>query len=147
VIILDTNVVSELMRPTPDPKVRSWIAERRGGELVTTSITLAEILYGLARLPPGRRKDLLESTATKLFATFGGQVLPFDRAAAGHYADIVSNRDQRGLPIDGFDAQIAAVCRERKAALATRNPTDFEHTGVDLIDPWRGHHNVAPQQT
>jgi toxin FitB len=135
-IIVDTNVVSELMRASPSEPVIEWVRARAVSELFTTSITLAEILYGIARLPDGRRKELLQTTASEVFAAFEDQVLPFDASAAGHYADIVGGRDQVGMPIDGFDAQIAAICRSRGAALATRNLKDFRHTDVNLIDPW-----------
>jgi len=137
VIVLDTNVASELMKPSPDPVVRDWVRVRRGNELCTTSITLAEIRYGIERLPAGRRRDLLKATADDVFATFEDQVLPFDAAAAAHYPVIVTRRDGAGLPIDGFDAQIATICHTHDAALATRNLKDFQNTGIDLIDPWQ----------
>jgi len=137
VIVLDTNVASELMKPSPDPVVRDWVRVRRGNELCTTSITLAEIRYGIERLPAGRRRDLLKATADDVFATFEDQVLPFDAAAAAHYPVIVTRRDRAGLLIDGFDAQIATICHTHDAALATRNLKDFQNTGIDLIDPWQ----------
>ncbi len=124
-IILDTNVVSELMKPAPSPAVIEWVRAGTGSELFTTSITLAEILYGIARLPDGRRKELLRTTASEVFAAFEDHVLPFDSRAATHYAEVVGSRDQIGLPIDGFDGQIASICRAHGAALATRNLRDF----------------------
>jgi toxin FitB len=136
-IILDTNVVSELMKPSPSAAVTDWVRAQTGGELYTTSITLAEILYGVARLPGGRRKELLRTTASEVFAAFEDQVLPFDSSSAMHYANVIGGRDQLGLPIDGFDAQIASICRANGAALATRNLKDFQHTDVNLIDPWQ----------
>jgi toxin FitB len=136
-IILDTSVASELMKPSPAPVVRDWVRARRGKELYTTSITLAEIRYGIEHLPAGRRRDLLKATADDVFAAFEDQVLPFDAAAAAHYPIIVTRRDHAGLPIDGFDAQIASICRTHDAALATRNRKDFHDTGIDVIDPWR----------
>lgn len=136
-IVVDTNVVSELMRPSPSAAVTDWVRARTGIELYTTSITLAEILYGIHRLPDGRRKELLRTTASEVFVAFEGQVLPFDSRAAVHYAEVVGSRDQLGLPIDGFDAQIVSICRAHDAALATRNGKDFQHTGVNLIDPWQ----------
>ena len=136
-IIIDTNVVSELMKPSPSAAVSEWVRARTGSELFTTSITLAEILYGIARLPDGRRKELLRTTASDVFAAFEDQVLPFDSSAARHYAEVVGGRDQIGLPIDGFDGQIASICRAHGAALATRNLRDFRHTDVTLIDPWQ----------
>jgi toxin FitB len=136
-IIVDTNVVSELMKSSPSEPVIEWVRARTGSELFTTSITLAEILYGIARLPDGRRKELLRTTASGVFAAFEDQVLPFDSSAATPYADVVEGRDQIGLPIDGFDAQIASICRAHGAALATRNVKDFRQTDVNLIDPWQ----------
>jgi len=137
VIVVDTNVASELMRPSPATAVRDWVRARGGHELYTTSITIAEIRYGIERLPDGRRKELLRTTAEDVFAAFEDQVLPFDVSAAAAYASIVSGRDSIGLPIDGFDAQIASICRTHSAALATRNGTDFQSTGITLIDPWQ----------
>jgi predicted nucleic acid-binding protein len=136
-IVLDSNVASELMKPSPAPAVRDWIRARRGNELYTTSIALAEIRYGIERLPAGRRRDLLMATADDVFAAFEEQVLPFDAAAAAHYPLIVTRRDCAGLPIDGFDAQIASICRVHDAVLATRNVKDFHDTGIHVIDPWQ----------
>jgi len=136
-IILDTNVVSELMRAEPAAQVRKWILARRPGELGTTAVTVAEIRYGIERLPAGRRKDALLSAAVDLFAVFGDLVQPFDTAAAEWYGRITARRDGLGLPIGSFDAQIAAICRTRDVALATRNVADFRETGIEIIDPWR----------
>ena len=135
-IILDTSVVSELMRPDPAPQVATWIRDRDRPELRTTSVTVAEIRYGIARLPDGRRKQALLAAAADVFRAFEDQVLPFDAAAAEHYAAIASNRERSGKPISGFGALIAAVCRSRGAALATRNLPDFDGTGIETIDPW-----------
>jgi predicted nucleic acid-binding protein len=135
-IILDTNVVSELMRPQPDARVREWISGRRSGELGTTAITVAEIRYGIERLPDGRRRDGLLSAATDLFAAFGNLVQPFDALAAVWFGPVMVRRARLGMPIEGFDAQIAAICRAREASLATRNVRDFLETGVTVIDPW-----------
>jgi toxin FitB len=135
-IILDTNVVSELMRPEPTPEVAVWVRSRDRRELRMTSITLAEIRYGIARLPAGRRKQVLLDTADDIFATFADQVLPVDAAAGEQYAIIASTRERAGKPIAGFDALIAAVCRSRGAVLATRNLPGFDGTGIEVIDPW-----------
>ena len=136
-IIVDTNVVSELMRPSPSRQVRNWVSAQAPGELCTTAITVAEIRYGLERLADGRRKQSLLSAVTEVFAAFSDYIQPFDADAAIWYATIVARRDRLGLPIDGFDAQIAAICRIRGAALATRNAKDFRETGIDVIDPWQ----------
>ncbi len=136
-IIADTNVVSELMRPSPSRQVRDWVSAQAPGGLCTTAITVAEIRYGLERLADGRRKQSLLSAATEVFAAFSGYIQPFDADAAIWYATIVARRDRLGLPIDGFDAQIAAICRTRGAALATRNAKNFRETGIGVIDPWQ----------
>lgn len=136
-IIIDTDVASELMKATPHPVVRDWVRARPGRELCMTAITLAEIRYGIERLPAGRRKDLLGTIADDLFSAFRDQVLPFDATAATHYATIVTRRERAGRPIDGFDAQIASICRTYDATLATRNIRDFQDTGIRITDPWR----------
>lgn len=135
-IVVDTNVTSELMKPAPAPAVRNWALAHDAHDLYTTSITLAEVGYGIDRLAEGRRKDLLRATADDVFAAFADRVLSFDALAALRYPSIVTTRERAGLPIDGFDAQIASICRARGAALATRNLNDFEGTAVDLINPW-----------
>ncbi len=135
-IVVDTNVASELMRPSPSAEVRSWVRGHDARELCTTAVTVAEIRYGIERLPSGSRKETVRAAAVEIFGMFEEQILPFDAAAAEHYAQVVSHRDRLGLPIDGFDAQIAAICRARGAALATRNLADFQETGVDVINPW-----------
>jgi toxin FitB len=135
-VVLDTNVVSELMRPVPVPSVVAWVRRLAPGAVYTTAVTLAEVRFGFARLPSSRRKALLEVAADEVFATFADRVLPFDAVAAGHYADVVVEREHIGAPISGFDAQIAAICRGHHATLATRNTTDFDRLGLILIDPW-----------
>ncbi|MEJ7744644.1 MAG: type II toxin-antitoxin system VapC family toxin [Nocardioidaceae bacterium] len=135
-IVLDTNVVSELMRSAPSEAVLRWVQAQSATQLYTTSVTLAEVRYGIARLPDGRRKDLLMAAAEEVFTTFADRVLAFDAAAAVHYADVAVARARAGAPISGFDAQIAAVCRRHQAALATRNINDFDHLELDLLDPW-----------
>lgn len=137
-IVLDTNVLSELMKPAPAAKVVEWMAAQAGPTLYTTSITQAEILHGLMLLPRGRRRRALEAAATAMFAEdFGGRILGFGTEAAPRYAQIASDRQRAGRPISHFDAQIAAIARLAGAALATRNLPDFEGCGVSLVDPWR----------
>lgn len=136
-IVLDTNVISELMRATPDGRVEGWVRTIPPAVVYTTSVTLAEVRFGIARLAPGRRRDLLAHTADDIFDTFADRVLSFDGDAARQYAEIVVERERAGTPIAGFDAQIAAICRARDAALATRNTADFAGLGLDLVDPWR----------
>ncbi|MEV7629203.1 type II toxin-antitoxin system VapC family toxin [Actinoplanes sp. NPDC089786] len=136
-IVLDTNVVSELMRATPAPAVLAWLQQTSTTGLYTTSVTVAEIRYGIARLSDGRRKHDLHQSADEIFAAFPRQVLPFDLAAATAYADLVAGREADGIPISGFDGQIAAICRSQVATLATRNTKDFADTKISLIDPWQ----------
>ncbi|MDP4025814.1 type II toxin-antitoxin system VapC family toxin [Methylobacterium sp. NEAU 140] len=137
-IVLDTNVVSELMRPDPDAGVVAWIAAQPRDSLYTTSVTRAEILYGIAVLPAGRRRDRLAALVDAMFAEdFAGRVLPFDAAAAPHYARIVSGRRSAGAPIDGFDALIAAITRMAGADIATRDAGGFADCGLTIIDPWQ----------
>ena len=135
-IVIDTNVASELMRPSPATTVQDWVRSHDPSELCTTAITVAEIRYGIERLPDGRRKEVLKAAAAEIFEMFEEQIFPFDYVAAEQYALVVSQRDALGLPIDGFDAQIAAICRAREASLATRNLGDFDKTGVEVINPW-----------
>ncbi len=139
-IVLDTNVVSELMRAAPDVHVEGWVRRLPPAMVYTTSVTLAEVRFGIARLPAGRRRTLLGDAADDVFGTFADRVLPFDAAAAGHYADVVVERERAGAPIAGFDAQIAAICRSRRSVLATRNTDDFTQLGLQLIDPWLAAH-------
>ena len=136
-IVLDTNVVSELMRAKPAPAVLAWLHQSSGTGLYTTAVTVAEIRYGIARLPEGQRRESLHQAANEIFAAFPRQVLPFDLAAAGAHADVVAGRERQGNPIDGFDAQIAAICRSHAATLATRDIKDFADTGIVIIDPWQ----------
>ena len=135
-IVADTNVGSELMRVDPSPAVRVWVLAQGHHELRTTAITVAEILYGIERLPSGKRKDTLREAVVDVFSRFTEDVLPFDAAAATVYPEIVDQRDRQGTPISGYDAQIAAICRANDASLATRNEKDFTGVGVDLINPW-----------
>jgi predicted nucleic acid-binding protein len=136
-IIVDTDVVSELMRPVTAVVVRHWLDTHREDGLYTTSITLAEIRYRIERLPKRRGKEHLRATAEEVFGAFERQVLPFDTTAAWQYASVVTARAAAGLPINGFDAQIASICRAHDAALATRNLKGFQATGIELIDPWQ----------
>jgi len=136
-IVLDTKVVSELMRAPPDARVHQWFAQQRRSTLFTTSISRAEILYGIALVPAGRRKTALATAAERMFAgAFAERVLPFDSPAATHYAEVLIMRRRAGRPIDTLDAQIAATALAAGAALATRNIVDFEGCGLTLVDPW-----------
>ncbi len=135
-IVIDTNVVSEMMRDEPDQKVLTW--SETVGRLHTTAVTLAEVDYGIARLPEGHRKDRLAATAASVFADYDELIVAFDARAARRYGSIVADREKGGRPITTADAQIAAICAAREATLATRNTGDFEGTGIDLVNPWDG---------
>lgn len=137
-IVLDTNVLSELIRPSPDEGVTQWLDSLQAAEIVTTAITAAELLYGAVRLPAGRRRNRLRDAIDGLIEQdLGGRVEPFDATAASHYATVVSDRERSGRPISIADAQIAAICRKLEATLATRNTSDFQDTGIELVDPWQ----------
>ena len=136
-ILLDTNVVSELMRPAPAQRVDEWIAQQEPGTMALSVITLAEILYGLERLPDGRRRtDLAARFRIFLDLGFGGAVHPVDPGTAEQFAAIRAARDAAGRPMTSFDALSAATARIRGASLATRNTADFTGCGLDLVDPW-----------
>jgi predicted nucleic acid-binding protein len=138
VIILDTNVVSELMKGAPDEAVRGWVAAQPAASLYTTSITQAEILHGIALLPAGKRREALEAAAEAMFRDdFAGRVLAFGSDAARSYARVAADRRRAGRPISHFDAQIAAIARSAGAGIATRNDQDYEGCGIDVINPWR----------
>jgi toxin FitB len=137
VIVLNTNVISELSRRVPDPGVLSWLDSLAVSDVATTAITAAELRYGVARLPDGHRKrELTVMIQGILTEDFHGRILPFDERSSVQYADIVTGRERIGRPIGVADAQIAAVCRDLNAILATRNTADFEETGIELINPW-----------
>lgn len=137
-IVLDTNVVSELFRPQPHAGVVTWLEERTG-DVAITAVTASELLAGVRRLPDGKRRAGLAKAVGAVLNEHHerGLILPFDSSAADHYADIFVTREQMGRPIHTADAQIAAVCRSIGATCATRNVEDFASVGVDVIDPWR----------
>jgi toxin FitB len=138
VIILDTNIVSELLRPAPAPQVEVWLAAQDGATIWFTAVGEAELHHGVAILPAGRRRSALaEAIEAMLEEDFRDRVLPFDRAAARAYAAIAAARRAAGRPISQFDCQIAAIARAHEAAVATRNTGDYEGCGVEVIDPWR----------
>lgn len=136
-IVLDTNVISELMKTQGSPTVYEWVSKQPQMSLFTTTITEAEILYGIAILPEGKRRDLLTEAAHQMFSTdFESRVLPFDTAAAIAFAQVAAERRRIGKPISQFDAQIAAICHSRNAQLATRNVMDFQDCGLLVLNPW-----------
>ncbi|MYE60234.1 MAG: type II toxin-antitoxin system VapC family toxin [Alphaproteobacteria bacterium] len=140
-VVIDTNVVSELMRPTPAPAVMAWFSRQDSADLYLTAVSEAELCAGAALLPAGRRRDRLAAEVDAVVREdFAGRVLPLDSAAARAYAAIAASRRSVGRPILEADCQIAAIARARDAAVATRNGADFEHCGIAVIDPWADDH-------
>lgn len=137
-IVLDTNVIAELMRPAPHPVALAWVRAQSRAVLATTRINQAEVLFGIAMLPEGRRRSALAAAAQAMFdQDFAGRILPFAGAAPVHYATIVVARRRAGAPIEAFDALIAATALAAGANLATRDTGGFAGCGLTLIDPWK----------
>ena len=137
-IVLDTNVLSELMRSAPDAAVTHWVATQSAASLFITTITQAEILHCVRLLPQGRRRNAIAAAVDAMFEEdFVGRILSFSSHAAHAYADVAVARRQSGRPISQFDAQIAAIAKAAGAGVATRNVADFEGCGISVIDPWR----------
>lgn len=136
-IVLDTNVLSEVLRASPEPRVLTWLSSRPRSSLFTTSVTRGEVLFALRLLPDGLRRQGLWTAALAIFdIDFSGQTLNFDSGAADAFAEISATRRSAGKPISQFDAMIAAMARSRGASLATRNVRDFEDCGVVVVNPW-----------
>src|SRR6202142_4499625 len=136
-IVIDTNVLSEGLRPDPEPVVLEWIANQPRASLFTTTVTRGEILYGIRLLSEGKRRRRLWDAAMHIFdEDFADHVLSFDGESADAYAEIAASRRMAGRPISQFDAMIAAMARSRGASLATRNVKDFEDCGIDVVNPW-----------
>ena len=138
-LLLDTNVVSELIRKAPDPAVTTWVSDHPLDDLFFSAVSEAELRYGAAILPVGRRRDtLLFQIEAMLRDAFEDRVLPFDSDAARAYGNIAAARRSAGRPVAHADCQIAAIAAARSMAVATRNVRDFEDTGVEIVDPWAG---------
>lgn len=136
-IVLDTNVLSELMKATPEPAVFTWVSRQPPQDLFISTISMAEILYGIELLPKGKRRDGLWQEAEITFVRdFAGRILAFDELAARMFGSIVAARRTRGRPLGIADGQIAAIAKCHQASLATRDTADFEGCGVQLINPW-----------
>ena len=136
-VLLDTNVVSELLRPSPDPAVESWVAERPAAELHFSAVGEAELRYGVAILPAGQRRDALALAIEAILREdFEGRILPFDSDAAREYAAVAAARRSAGRPFAPADCQIAAIARSRGMAVATRNVRDFDNVEIEVFDPW-----------
>ncbi len=136
-IVIDTNVLSETLKPSPSDVVLGWLASQEPMAVFITTITQAEVLYGVEVLPAGKRRTRLHGAIENLFASaFQGRILSFDEDAARVFPKIVANREAMGRPISQFGAMIASICRAQRAAIATRNVDDFAHCGVPIINPW-----------
>ncbi len=136
-ILLDTNILSEMIRPRADQGVEAWVGRQPPASLFISTITEAELRYGAALMPKGRRRDAVSAAIEGMITEdFHGRILAFDSAAANFYAVIAADRRTSGRPITPFDAQIAAVARSRGAKLATRNVADFEGCGIEIVNPW-----------
>jgi predicted nucleic acid-binding protein len=136
-IVVDTNVISEVMRDEPDSYVLGWYRATPRHLLFSTAVTVGEILAGIQSLPAGKRRADMELDARAMFAEdFDAKILPFDLIAAEYYGQIIVERRKKGRPIKPLDAEIAAIARARDMSVATRNIGDFEDTGVNLINPW-----------
>lgn len=136
-IVLDTNVVSELMRPRPNARVLAWVDAQPPREVAITSITAAELRSGVERLPFGRRRTKIAAEVEAVITEdFASRVLPFSVDATPDFARLVSGRESAGHPMSTADGQIAAICRTLDAVLATRNANAFDGTGVEVVNPW-----------
>ena len=136
-LVLDTNMLSEIMRPEPERKIVDWIVRQPSDELFTAVVCQAEILSGLAIMPSGRRRVELEEAARAMFADdFDGRILPFDTEAASAYAEMLAARRKAGRPGGTIDLRLATIARVRGASVVTRNVADFEGVGVAIVNPW-----------
>ena len=135
--LLDTNVLSELLRSAPEPRVLAWFAGQASETLFVSAVTQAEMTLGARLMPAGKQRTSLQAALGAMFSEdFAGRILPFDSAAVPAYVDIVSARRAAGRPISQFDAQIAAIALQACAKLATRDVNDFENCGVTVVNPW-----------
>ncbi|MBL8364648.1 MAG: type II toxin-antitoxin system VapC family toxin [Alicycliphilus sp.] len=135
-ILLDTNVVSEAMKPAPDPRVRAWLDQQAAATLYLSSVTVAELLFGIAALPTGRRKAMLATAVEGLLGLFQGRILPFDTDAARQYAELacLARASGRGLPTP--DGYIAAIAAAQGFMVASRDTAPYRAAGVDIVNPW-----------
>jgi predicted nucleic acid-binding protein len=137
VIVIDTNVISEVMKPSPSLAVLEWLNQQNSNSLFVSTITLGEIEYGLRILPAGKRRhDLKERFEQFMFQAFRQRILVFDEAASRSYGEVMGHRKELGSPMSIPDGQIAAIARSKGFAIATRNTSDFEECGVDLFNPF-----------
>lgn len=137
-IVLDTNVASEAMKPDPDPAVRAWLNEQVTETLYLSSLTVAELMFGIAALPAGKRRELLTMAFDGLLGFLKNRVLPFDLAAARQYAELAAAARASGLGFPIPDGYIAAVAKSNGLSVASRDTAPFEAAKIDVINPWRG---------
>lgn len=136
--LLDTNVVSELMRARPEQRVLDWVAAHMPAELYLSAITLGELIRGIAKLPAGRRRSTLRRWLdADLRREFEGRIMAFDQSTATIWGDLMGEADRRGRPRAAIDAQIAATARQHDLTLATRNTAEFDGLDLRLVNPWR----------
>ncbi|MGJ5175214.1 type II toxin-antitoxin system VapC family toxin [Bradyrhizobium oligotrophicum] len=135
-ILLDTNVVSEAMKPEPSPAVRAWLDEQAAETLYLSSVTVAELMFGIGALPKGRRKDRLSATLDGILELFGTRVLPFDTSAARRYAELAVKARAAGKGFPTPDGYIAAIAADHDYAVASRDTSAFTAAGLTVIDPW-----------
>jgi predicted nucleic acid-binding protein len=136
-IVLDTNVLSEVIKTVPSAEVSGWLALQPPSVVYTTAITQAELLYGIELMPKGRRRSVLQAAVMRILTElFASRILPFDSEAAEAYSRIASSRRAMGRPMSEADARIAAITLSHGAALATRNTADFAHCGIKVLNPW-----------
>lgn len=136
-IVLDTNVVSEAMKPEPHPPVRAWLNDQAAETLYLSSVTLAELLFGIAALPAGKRKDMLAQALDGLMGLFRDRVLPFDTDAARRYAELAVTAKTGGRGFPTPDGYIAAIAASRGFIVASRDTAPYEAAGVSVINPWK----------
>ena len=136
-ILIDTNVVSEAMKPVPDDTVRGWLDEQAAETLYLSSVTIAELMFGIGALPTGKRKDKLASALDGVMELFADRVLPFDIDAARHYADLAVKARAAGKGFPTPDGYIAAIAASKGFVVATRDTSAFDAAGVEVIDPWK----------
>src|SRR5690606_18402162 len=139
-IVLDTNVVSEAMKPEPEPALRDWLDEQAAETLYISSVTVAELLFGIGALPNGRRKQKLAATLDGMLPLFEGRILAFDTDAARHYADLAAAACKAGKDFPVPDGYIAAIATVHGLTVATRDASAFKAAGVPVIDPWTARH-------
>ena len=136
-ILLDTNVVSEAMKPAPDDTVRVWLDEQAAETLFLSSVTIAELMFGIGTLPDGKRKDRLTDALDGVMELFADRILPFDVGAARHYAELAVKARAAGKGFPTPDGYIAAIAASKGFVVATRDTSAFDAAGIEVIDPWR----------